>query len=107
MCEDLSGDLTLVKLDGELREKDVWRSVFTSGSKWEGCRVKMSGLHPQDRLTAARHGRLFGVVRSIKDTRQRFIYILRAYGDARIEKLEEGVARHRFAPCGNQFVRLS
>lgn len=100
LCEDQAGDFSVIKLDSELRKEESWNLLF--GSKWEvvvGSKVIItSPLHVQDRITRSNKQKLFSVIRSIRNTNQRFCYVMKAFPGSTLELVEVGVVETDCVP---------
>ena len=106
LCEDQAGDFSVVKLSGELRNEESWSILF--GSSWEvvvGSKVLItSPLFVQNRITKTNKHKLFNVIRSIRNTNQRFCYVMKAFPGSKFELVDVGVVD---LPCLNNLDRAS
>ena len=78
LCEDLRGDFCLVRLSAELEEDEHWRVLFSRNWEYfQGGRVTLiSPFNVEGRMTRSQHSPLFDVIRSVRETHQRFCYVL-------------------------------
>jgi len=98
LCEDQAGDFSVVKLSTELKNEESWSILF--GSSWEvvvGSKVTItSPLFVQNRITKTNKHKLFNVIRSIRNTNQRFCYVMKAFPGSKFELVDVGVVE---LPC--------
>lgn len=106
LCEDQSGDFSIIKLHTELKNVESWSILF--GSNWEvvvGSKVIItSPLYVQNRITRSNKHKLFNIIRSIRNTNQRFCYVMKAFPGSRFELVEVGVEE---MPCISSLSRAS
>jgi len=106
LCEDQSGDFSVIKLHTELKQVESWSILF--GSNWEvvvGSKVIItSPLYVQNRITRSNKHKLFNIIRSIRNTNQRFCYVMKAFPGSRFELVEVGVEE---MSCINSLSRVS
>jgi len=98
LCEDQAGDFSVVKLSTELKNEESWSILF--GPNWEvvvGSKVTItSPLFVQNRITKTNKHKLFNVIRSIRNTNQRFCYVMKAFPGSKFELVDVGVVE---LPC--------
>ena len=81
LCEDLRGDFCVVRLSAELEEDDHWGVLFSENWEYfQGGRVTItSPFIVEGRNTRSKNSHLFDVIRSVRETNQRFCYVLAAF----------------------------
>ena len=78
LCEDLRGDFCVMKLSAELEEDEHWAVLFSRNWEYfQGGRVTLtSPFLVEERTTRSQNTHLFDVIGSVRETNQRFCYVL-------------------------------
>lgn len=105
LCEDAAGEFVLVRQDGRLRGEPGWAAVWPGSLALLPATISLSSpLHLQARLTRNTSANLFSVIRAVRQTDQRYCYVLKAFHGSKLEVQQREGEGSVEAP---QFTRLT